>query len=67
MTVEEAKRKDLLLVAARPDYPYEARRQRLAGSGIFELKFDYETGHLREITSSRAPGIRCLTHMRLPL
>ncbi len=60
MTVEDAMRKDLLLVAVRPDYPYEARRQRLTGSGIFELKFDYESGHLREVHVVQSTGQRML-------
>ena len=56
MTVEEAQAKQLLLFAARPSYPYEARKARLSGSGIFDLKFDYETGHLREIHIVKSTG-----------
>jgi TonB family protein len=56
MTVEEAQAKQLLLFAARPSYPYEARKQRLSGSGVFDLRFDYETGHLREIHVVESTG-----------
>jgi TonB family protein len=49
MQLDEALQKHLLLHAPRPEYPYEARARRKTGSGVYELKFDYETGHLREI------------------
>ena len=49
MRLDEALRKHLLLKAPRPEYPYEARARRKTGSGVYELKFYYETGHLREI------------------
>jgi TonB family protein len=60
MTADEAQAKQLLLFAARPSYPYEARRAHLSGFGIFDLRFDYETGHLREIhvvKSTRASSL----------
>lgn len=60
MTVEEALKQDLLIVAARPDYPYEARRQRWTGSGVFELTFNYETGNLREVHVVQSTGKRML-------
>jgi TonB family protein len=56
MTVEEADKKQLLLFAARPSYPYEARRAHVTGTGIFELRFDYNTGHLREIHVVKSTG-----------
>jgi TonB family protein len=56
MTVEEAVQKRLLLVAARPDYSYEARSRKRSGSGLFELKFDYESGRLREVHVVRSIG-----------
>ena len=49
MPVEEAVQRDLLIRHPTPLYPYEGRRQKLEGSGLFELKFNYETGHLREV------------------
>jgi TonB family protein len=49
MTAEEAAQRGLLLKTVRPEYYYEARARHKEGSGVFELRFDYETGHLREI------------------
>jgi TonB family protein len=49
MTEEEAVQKGLLIKIVRPDYYYEARARHKQGSGVFELRFDYETGHLREV------------------
>ncbi len=56
ITVAEALRKDLLLVAVRPEFPRSyagnwggAKWHHGPYKGIFELRFDYETGHLREI------------------
>jgi TonB family protein len=60
ITVDEAIEKRLLLVAARPDYPYEARSRKRTGSGLFELKFDYESGHLREVHVVKSIGDRYL-------
>ena len=54
--VEQAKKNRLLLSAPFPDYSFEARRQRLEGSGVFHLKFDFPTGHLREIHAVRSTG-----------
>jgi TonB family protein len=56
MPVDQAKKDGLLLAAPFPDYSFEARRQRLEGSGIFELKFDFASGHLREIHVVRSTG-----------
>jgi hypothetical protein len=49
MSVDEAKQKGLLINTPRPDYYYEARVRHIQGSGVFDLRFDYETGHLREV------------------
>ena len=54
MTGLEAAQRGLLLKAVRPEYPYGARRRLIEGTGVFELRFDYETGHLREIHVVRA-------------
>jgi TonB family protein len=59
-TAAEAIRQHLLLVAVRPDYPYEARRNLLTGTGVFELKFDYESGNLREVHVVQSTGQRIL-------
>lgn len=60
MMVEEALQKHLLLVAVRPDYTYEARSRKRTGSGLFELKFDYESGRLREVHVVKSFGDRLL-------
>jgi TonB family protein len=65
MTVEEAMEKGLLISAVRPDYPYEARKQRLTGSGIFELKFDYDSGQLREIHVVESTGYQMLDSLAI--
>jgi outer membrane biosynthesis protein TonB len=58
MLLDEAMQKHLLLVAAKPDYPFEAHGKE--GTAIFELKFDYESGHLREIHVVKSIGNRVL-------
>ena len=55
-TLEEAQERQLLLVAVEPRIPYEARRSHLSALGVFDLKFDYETGHLREIQVVKSTG-----------
>jgi len=54
MTAAEAVQRGLLIKAVRPEYYWEARVRHRAGSGVFDLSFDYETGHLREIHVVRA-------------
>ena len=59
MMLEDALRQHLLLVAVAPDYPLEYEWRPAhgnvvgsgapSGKGVFDLRFDYETGHLREI------------------
>jgi outer membrane biosynthesis protein TonB len=49
VTFKEASEKHLLLKAVRPEYYVQARKRHLVGSGVFDVKFDYESGHLREI------------------
>jgi TonB family protein len=56
ITMDEARRKRLLLVEVRPDYPEEAKRNFWTGRGIFELRFDHETGRLREVHVVKSTG-----------
>jgi outer membrane biosynthesis protein TonB len=49
MPALEAAQRGLLLKAVRPEYRWEARVRHIEGRGVFDLRFDYETGHLREI------------------
>jgi hypothetical protein len=62
MPLDEAVQKRLLLVAAKPKWPDEASHgaRYRTSTGLFELKFDYETGHLREIHVVRSTGNRIL-------
>jgi hypothetical protein len=62
MPLDEAVQKRLLLAAAKPKWPDEAShgaRDRTS-KGLFELRFDYETGHLREVHVVRSTGDRIL-------
>ncbi len=43
-------------MAPRPEYPYEARRQRLTGSGIALLLIDFSTGDVMEVSMLRSTG-----------
>ncbi len=56
ITLKEAVRDHLLLFHPRPDYPDEARRRGIVGMADFELTFDYETGHLREVHLAKSSG-----------
>ena len=60
-TVEDAVRQKFLLRAPRPEYPFQARRQKFTGSELYELRFDYDTGHLREVHIVKRAGDRVLT------
>ena len=70
MMLDEALRQHLLLVAIAPDYPGgiewhpipgSAREyHRPTGKGVFDLRFDYETGHLREVRVVQSTGSRSL-------
>jgi len=56
ISLDDALRQSLLLTAPMPDYPYEMRRHGVEGRGVFELKFDYDTGHLREVHVLKSTG-----------
>jgi len=46
----------LAVSAPRPEYPYEARRQRLTGSGVAVLSVDASSGAVTNVTVSRSTG-----------
>jgi TonB family protein len=48
--------KALALSAPRPEYPYEARRQRTTGSGIAELTVDPNSGNVIDVRMSPSTG-----------
>jgi TonB family protein len=59
-TVQEAAR--VLRYAVKPEYSFESRRERVTGTGLFELRFDYETGRLKAIDIVQSTGSRVLDH-----
>lgn len=48
--------KVLALSAPRPEYPYEARRQRLTGSGVAVLLVDSASGSVTNVSIVRSTG-----------
>jgi TonB family protein len=56
----DALQQNLLLKHPTPEYPYEARSRGIRGSGIFLLRFDFETGHLRQVHVAKSMGNRIL-------
>jgi TonB family protein len=57
-TYEEAAR--VLRYVVRPEYSPEARSLRLQGEGLFELRFDYDTGRLKGIHIVQSTGSKRL-------
>lgn len=52
----------VLRYAVKPQYSHEALRTRATGTGLFELRFDYETGGLKAIDIVQSTGSRLLDH-----
>lgn len=46
----------MAVVAPRPDYPYEARRQRLTGSGVATLSVDFASGIVSDVAMRQSTG-----------
>jgi protein TonB len=44
------------LSAPRPEYPYEARRQKITGSGIVAMTVDPATGRVTDVTMWQSTG-----------
>ncbi|HMG04228.1 MAG TPA: TonB family protein [Chthoniobacterales bacterium] len=44
------------LTAPRPEYPYEARRQRITGSGIVVMRVDSATGRVANVSMAESTG-----------
>lgn len=42
--------------APRPEYPYEARRQRITGDGIAVMTIDPGTGNVIQVTMAKSTG-----------
>jgi TonB family protein len=46
----------VVLSAPRPEYPYEARRQRITGSGVVLLKVDSASGNVADVSMWQSTG-----------
>lgn len=46
----------LAINAPRPEYPYEARRQRLTGSGLAVLTIDFARGNVLDVRMAQSTG-----------
>lgn len=54
--------KIIALSAPRPEYPYEARRQKITGSGIVAMTVDPATGRVTEVSMWQSTGSPYLDH-----
>jgi protein TonB len=54
MTAEEAKK--VAVASYEPEYPVEARRRHLTGSGVLELKLSPDTGEVLSVTVITSTG-----------
>jgi TonB family protein len=57
--------KVLALNAPRPEYPYEARRQKITGDGIAVLTVDPNTGAVIHVTMAKSTGNQFLDNAAL--
>ncbi|HYJ05397.1 MAG TPA: energy transducer TonB [Chthoniobacterales bacterium] len=57
--------KVLAVSAPRPEYPYEARRQRITGDGIVAMTIDPVTGTVRSVSMSKSTGSAFLDNAAL--
>ena len=48
--------KALAVSAPRPEYPFEARRQKITGSGLAVLSVDSGSGNVTDVTMSQSTG-----------
>lgn len=48
--------KVLAVSAPRPEYPYEARRQRITGDGVVAMTIDLASGKVSEVSMLRSTG-----------
>lgn len=59
-TAEEAVQ--VLRYAVKPEYSREAQQRQASGTGLFELRFDFDTGRLKAIDIVQSTGSRVLDH-----
>jgi TonB family protein len=57
--------KVLALNAPRPEYPYEARRQKITGHGIVVMTIDSESGNVIDVTMLQSTGSPVLDNATL--
>jgi protein TonB len=55
----------LAISAPRPEYPYEARRQRTTGDGIVAMTIDPLTGRVTDVSMSKSTGSSYLDNAAL--
>ena len=55
-SVNVSEAKVFAVSAPRPEYPYEARRQKITGDGIAILTIDHSSGDVIHITMSKSTG-----------
>ena len=48
--------KVLALNAPRPEYPYEARRQKITGNGVVVMNIDPASGSVTGVTMAKSTG-----------
>lgn len=56
----ESQMKGAILSMTHPDYPIEARRARIAGSGVFEMRIDPKTGSVKGVLVVQSTGSQIL-------
>ncbi|MEY2481812.1 MAG: periplasmic protein TonB [Verrucomicrobiota bacterium] len=55
-SLSESSAKVLAISAPRPEYPYEARRQRITGDGVVAMTIDPLTGRVTDVSMSKSTG-----------
>jgi TonB family protein len=60
MTDQEAHARHFLLSHPAPGWPRDDQRRRLPGSGVFDIQFDYASGHVREVRIVQSTGVEVL-------
>jgi len=51
---------DLVVHQVRPEYPFEARRNRISGQGVLVGDVDIKTGIVRSVRMEKSTGARIL-------
>jgi protein TonB len=64
-TLSLSSAKATALIAPRPEYPYEARRQRITGSGIVVMTVDSSTGSVANVSMAESTGSPVLDNAAL--